>query len=253
MAQRCGVCAHPRRAEVDEILQGRHNASKVARELGVTRFSVQRHREKHLTPEGWNPEKSQIDPLQSGNPEGADSEFKKNRIAGLHTSRANPEIRKPKEPLERGTQITPRNPAIRKPTEPLKRNTRVDPQTAFLTSYAANGDVQAALKAGGVSRTQLRKWQETDEAFSLRFHNAEIEAIELLEAEARTRAVAGSQLTRRVYRHGLLYEEIHEWRPSDAMLTKLLQAHKPEKYGDKLTVTQTTVVKAIDADAWNSV
>jgi hypothetical protein len=245
MAQRCGVCAHPRRAEVDEILQGRHNASKVARELGVTRFSVQRHREKHLTPEGWNPEKSQIDPLQSGNLERANSEFKKNRIAGLHTSRANPEIRKPKQPLEGGTQDDPRNPVIRKPGG--------DPQTAFLTSYAANGDLAAALKAGGILRSEFHKWQETDETFNLRFHTAEAEAIEALEAEARTRAVAGSKLTRRVYRHGMLYEEIHEWRPSDTMLTKLLQAHKPEKYGDKLTVTQTTVVKAIDADAWNSV
>jgi hypothetical protein len=129
----------------------------------------------------------------------------------------------------------------------------LDPQTAFLTSYAANGDLAAALKAGGILRGEFHKWQEMDEAFAMRFHTAEAEAIEALEAEARTRAVAGSKLTRRVYRHGLLYEEIHEWRPSDAMLTKLLQAHKPEKYGDKLTVTQTTVVKAIDADAWNSV
>ncbi len=77
--------------------------------------------------------------------------------------------------------------------------------------------------------------------------------MEALENEARTRAVAGSKLVRRVYRHGLLYEEIHEWRPSDTMLTKLLQAARPEKYGDKLTVTQTTVVKAVDADAWAAV
>ena len=202
MAQRCGVCAHPKREEVDEILRGRHNASRVADELGVSRYSVQRHREKHLSPKTQGPQ-YEIE-AESGN--------------------------------------TPR-----------RRNARVDPQTAFLTSYAANGDVQKALKAGGVTRVQLRKWQEVDEAFSLRFHNAETEAIELLEAEARTRAVAGSQLTRRVYRHGMLYEEIHEWRPSDAMLTKLLQAARPEKYGDKLTVTQTTVVKAIDADAWNNV
>lgn len=129
----------------------------------------------------------------------------------------------------------------------------LDPQSAFLTSYAANGDMAAALKAGAVTRSTFHKWQEMDEAFALRFHTATAEAIEALEAEARIRAVAGSKLVRRVYRHGLLYEEIHEWRPSDAMLTKLLQAHKPEKYGDKLTVTQTTVVKAIDADAWNSV
>lgn len=201
MAQRCGVCAHPRRAEVDEVLRGRHNASKVARELGVTRFSVLRHREKHLKPAAEASEETEIEEVALPGP--------------------------------------PRH--------------LLDPQTAFLTSYAANGDLAAALKAGGILRTEFRKWQETDEAFALRFHTAEAEATEALEAEARTRAVAGSKLVRRVYRHGMLYEEIHEWRPSDAMLTKLLQAAKPEKYGDKLTVTQTTVVKAIDADAWNSV
>ena len=240
MAQRCGVCAHPRRAEIDEILRGRHSASSVARDLGVTRFSVQRHRERHLTPESrtavlgvLDDQKSCSDPSRTETPEGGNSEIKKSCSAVLTTSSARTEYRNENEPRPRGA--------------------RVDPQTAFLTSYAANGDVAKALKAGAVTRAQLRKWQETDEAFSLRFHIAEAEAIELLEVEARTRAVAGSQLTRRVYRHGVLYEEIHEWRPSDAMLTKLLQAHKPEKYGDKLTVTQTTVVKAIDADAWNSV
>jgi len=209
MAQRCGVCAHPRREEVDLILRGPHNVSRIARDLGVTRFSVQRHREAHLVP--------------------------RNRIGVQGILE-----------LDETTQETPA-------PRPIPRNARVDPQTAFLTSYAANGDVGRALKAGGITRAQLRKWQETDEAFSLRYHIAEAEAIELLEAEARTRAVAGSLLKRQVFRHGMLYEEIHEWRPSDAMLTKLLQAHKPEKYGDKLTVTQTTVVKAIDADAWNSV
>jgi hypothetical protein len=129
----------------------------------------------------------------------------------------------------------------------------LDPQTSFLTSYSASGDLQAALKAAGMTRVEFRRLQEHDEGFLQRFHQAEVEAIENLEAEARIRAVAGSKLVRRVYRHGLLYEEIHEWRPSDAVLTKLLQAAKPEKYGDKVTITQTTVVKAVDADAWNAV
>jgi len=142
--------------------------------------------------------------------------------------------------------------APQEPT-PLRPRPKTDPQTAFLTSYAASGDLRQALKDGDIARAQLRKWQEHDEAFALRFHQAEAEAVEHLEAEARIRAVAGSKMTRRVYRQGLLYEEIHEWRPSDAMLVKLLQAHKPEKYSDKLTVTQTTVVKALDKEAWDQV
>lgn len=130
---------------------------------------------------------------------------------------------------------------------------KVPPQEAFLTSFAASADLKAALKEAGIGRVVLRQWQEHDEAFAMRFHQAEAEAVENLEAEARIRAVAGSKMVRRVYRHGMLYEEIHEFRPSDAMLVKLLQAAKPEKYGEKLTVTQTTVVKAIAEDAWSAV
>ena len=128
-----------------------------------------------------------------------------------------------------------------------------DPQTAFLTAYAATCDVKEGLKAAGITRGQFRKWQETDQVFVLRFNQAEIEAVESLEYEARIRAIAGSKLVRRVYRQGLLYEEVHEFRPSDAMMIKLLQAAKPEKYGERLTLTQTTVLKALDAQAWEAV
>jgi hypothetical protein len=212
VAQRCGVCAHVRRAQVDQELRGDPNISEIGRELGVTRFAVQRHRDHHLTR------------AVSAQPKGLE------QASSVRT-------------LDEETEAPP----------PLPRNAPTDPQTAFLTSYAANGDLKAGLKAAGITRPQLRKWQEHDVDFGLRFYQAEIEAIEALEAEARTRAVAGSRLVRRVFRHGLLYEEIHEFRPSDAMLIKLLQAHKPERYGDKLTLTQTQVIKAVDAQAWESV
>jgi hypothetical protein len=211
MAQRCGVCAHPRREAVDVVLRGDPNLSEMARDLNVTRYTVRRHREKHLPPLAVRT----VEPVQS----------------------VQSDVQSPQEGDD----------------NPPPKRAPGDPQTAFLTSYAASGDLKAALKAGGITRPQLRRWQEHDEAFSQRWHTAETEAVEALEAEARIRAVAGSKLVRRVYRHGLLYEEIHEWRPSDTMLTKLLQAARPEKYGDKLTVTQTTVVKAVDADAWNAV
>lgn len=142
---------------------------------------------------------------------------------------------------------------LAEPTPEAAPKTVAQQQMAFLTAYAATCDVKQGLKAAQITRPQLRKWQEHDEVFLARFHQAETEAIESLEYEARLRAIAGSKLVRRVYRQGLLYEEIHEWRPSDAMMTKLLQAAKPEKYGERLTVTQTTVVKAVDAEAWASV
>lgn len=214
MAQRCQVCAHPRVQEVDQALRGKHNVSHLALELGVSRQSFRRHRDNHV--------------LALGPPQPA-------------AATVPPPSHQP----------APEPPAA--PPPPLPPTETADPQTAFLTSYAASGDLKQALADAGATRPTLRKWQEHDEAFVLRFHQAEVEAIEVLEAEARVRAVAGSRMVRRVFRQGLLYEEIHEYRPSDAMLVKLLQAHKPDKYGDKLTVTQTTVVKAIDAEAWESV
>lgn len=128
-----------------------------------------------------------------------------------------------------------------------------DPKQAFLEHYAATGDLRAALHRAHINRVSLRKWQEHDEAFALRFNQADAEAVENLESEARIRAVTGSRMTRKIFRGGVLFEEIHEYRPSDAMLVKLLQAARPEKYGDKLTVTQTTIVKAIDKEAWDAV
>ena len=211
MAQRCAVCAHPRRADVDAILRGEHNASEIAQQLGVTRYSVMRHRDKHLV-------RAVVRTEQPSSPEEGET------APDLEVAEALP------LPKDRAGQ-----------------------QTAFLTAYAASCDVKQGLKAAGITRPQLRKWQEHDAEFSARFHQAEVDAVETLEYEARIRAVAGSKLVRRVYRHGLLYEEIHEWRPSDAMMVKLLQAARPEKYGERLTVTQTTVVKAVDAEAWASV
>lgn len=191
---------------MDERLLGPNpNVSQIGRELGVMRFAVMRHRDKHLV----------------------------------------------RTPVEQAEESPEWGEDAR--STPLPRPGTVDPQTAFLTAYAASCDVKQGLKAAGITRAQFRKWQEQDATFALRFHQAEVEAIESLEYEARIRAIAGSKLVRRVYRHGLLYEEIHEWRPSDAMMTKLLQAAKPEKYGERLTVTQTTVVKAVDAEAWAAV
>ena len=118
---------------------------------------------------------------------------------------------------------------------------------------SAGHNLSQSAAAAGVGRTTVFRWREHDEAFNAAFNQAEIEAVELLEAEARERATKGTKLTRRVIRGGRLIEEVEEWRPSDAMLIKLLQALRPDKYGDRLSVTQTTIVKTIDSEAWDAV
>jgi hypothetical protein len=123
----------------------------------------------------------------------------------------------------------------------------------FLETYAATGNLSQAVTAAAVTRKTFYRWQEHDEQFVLAFREAEQRALEALEAEARERATKGGKLVREVWRGDVLIERVIEWRPSDPMLIKLLQALAPEKYGEKLQVTQTQIVKALDHEAWEAV
>jgi len=123
----------------------------------------------------------------------------------------------------------------------------------FLGAFKTGGDFKGATEIAGVSRSTVQTWLEHDEAFSLRFHQAKAELVDHLEATAIERATQGGKLIRRVFRGGQLYEEIHEWRPSDAALIKLLTSLKPEIYGEKIAITQMSIVKAVDSEAWNAI
>ena len=197
-----------------------------------------------------HPQRLEIDALlrADASPTDVGRRFDLNRVA-VFRQRANHLVDVVREAVQVVEQLMGEVPSA----GPAAPSPPSDKKAAFLEHYAATGDLRAALHQAHINRVTLRKWQERDEAFSLRFNQADAEAVENLESEARIRAVTGSKMTRKIYRNGVLYEEIHEYRPSDAMLVKLLQAARPEKYGDKLTVTQTTVVKAIDAQAWEAV
>ena len=160
-------------------------------------------------------------------------------------------------PIELPTEDVPRTATGRRLRPPKKIGRKGPPpanaRELFLEEFRKTGNITSSAEAAHVERTSIFRWQEMDNAFALAFQQAEVEAVERLEAEARERAIKGSKLIRRVTRNGRLIEEIEEWRPSDAMLIKLLQALRPEKYGDKLSVTSTTIVKTVDADAWNAV
>jgi hypothetical protein len=160
-------------------------------------------------------------------------------------------------PIELPSEPVPRTVTGKRRSAPPKTGRKGPPpanaRELFLEEFRKTGNVTSSAEAAHVERTSIFRWQEMDNAFALAFQQAEIEAVERLEAEARERAVKGSKLIRRVTRNGRLIEEIEEWRPSDAMLIKLLQALRPEKYGDKLSVTSTTIVKTVDSTAWEAV
>lgn len=198
------------------LRDGRASILALAAEFAVTRDSLMRHRDRHLS-----------QTVMVRDPDDLAAERDR------HTQRGE----------ERRHWMT----------RARRRGVPADVRERFLTEYARTGNLQASAVASGVGRRTVYTWQEHDEQFALAFREAEAEAIEALEAEARERATVGGKLVREVWRGDRLVERVIEYRPSDTVLVKLLQALKPDKYGDKLAVTQTQIVKTIDQQAWDSV
>lgn len=108
----------------------------------------------------------------------------------------------------------------------------------FLEAFSETGIVSHACEAAGVPRRSVYMWQEHDDQFALEFQQAEIRATEVLEQEARRRAVAGVDKQRRVYdSRGNLIDEYAETTYSDTLLIFLLKARAPEKYRDRHDIT----------------
>ena len=63
-------------------------------------------------------------------------------------------------------------------------------QNAFLAEYARSGNVSAAATAAGVDRSAHYRWSEEPD-YAARFEDARESAVDVLEAEARRRAVDG--------------------------------------------------------------
>jgi len=88
-------------------------------------------------------------------------------------------------------------------------------QDRFFEALRNTGNVRAACQAAGVSRWTVYDRKAHDEEFADRWAQAEEEAIEVLEAEARRRATTGQ---------------------SDTLLIFLLKSHRPAKYRESYRV-----------------
>jgi hypothetical protein len=138
-------------------------------------------------------------------------------------------------------------------TRAARHGVKTDARQRFLEAYARSGNLSQSAAAAGVGRRTVYTWQEHDQAFALAFNEAEAQAVEALEAVAHQRATAGARIERQVWRDGKLIETVIEYRPSDPVLLTLLKALKPDKYRERIDVTQTQVVKTIEAAAWEAV
>ena len=115
-------------------------------------------------------------------------------------------------------------------------------KVAFIELLRQLGNVSQAAKEAGIGRRTAYDWREEDEAFRAAWEDAEAEAADALEAEARRRAVEGVESYvisgGRIVRHDdeddpRFGEPVMKTEYSDKLLETLLRAHKPEKYRDR--------------------
>lgn len=101
----------------------------------------------------------------------------------------------------------------------------------FLRTMASCGNVKLCCHTCGVSRKTAYEHREHFPDFAAQWAEAESDACDLLEAEARKRAVAGS----------------------DLLLIFMLKAHRPEKYREQKTIVvegggeESSAVKEYDS------
>lgn len=113
----------------------------------------------------------------------------------------------------------------------MKPCTRFTPKKRlrFLEHLKNTANVTLSARLVGVSRRTVYNHRAADPGFASAWDTAVDEAIDLLEAEARRRAVDGTD--RPVYQGGELVGYVRGY--SDTLLIFLLKGHRPEKYRER--------------------
>ena len=110
-----------------------------------------------------------------------------------------------------------------------KRQIAAPKKAAFLSAYAEVGNVTHAAKIAKCDRGTVYRWLD-DPVFAKAFADAGEQATEVLEAEARRRAVDG--IDKPVFHQGIQCGTVREY--SNTLLIFLLKGRKPEKYRDNV-------------------
>ena len=100
---------------------------------------------------------------------------------------------------------------------PLSDEIRHPKKRAMLAALAKTGNISASARAAGISRCTHYDWLATDPAYRQAVAEAMEDAIDVLEAAARRRALVGS----------------------DLLLIFLLKAARPERYRERYQVEHT--------------
>ena len=112
-------------------------------------------------------------------------------------------------------------------------------QKQFVEALAETGNVTAAVRVAGTSRTRAYELRKTDAGFAAAWDEAEQAAADKLEAETWRRAVEGVEEP--LVSGGKLVRDdngqpIAIRRYSDQLLIALLRAHRPDKFRDRAAV-----------------
>jgi Bacteriophage Sf6, terminase small subunit-like len=117
---------------------------------------------------------------------------------------------------------------------------------AFLEAFAHWGIISHACRLAGIgSRNTIYAWLEHDEAFAMRYREAEQASLGVLEREAFRRATEGTPYKRTSYWHGEPVGTDEKTEYSDALMVTLLRARAPERYRDNVNVNVSQVVKTV--------
>lgn len=104
-------------------------------------------------------------------------------------------------------------------------------KNAFLAAFRECGIITKAAEIAEINRTTHYDWLKNDPEYTERFRDAEEQAAERLEQEARRRAVEGVE--KPVFYQGQVCGTVTEY--SDNLLMFLLKGIKPEKYKDRVS------------------
>jgi hypothetical protein len=119
--------------------------------------------------------------------------------------------------------------------EERQRADTIKNKACWLEVHRQTGIVTATCQATNIGRSTIYEWMHDDPDFAKAKLEAENEAIELLEAEARRRAFEGTE--KPIYQGGKLAGKVREY--SDTLMIFILKAKRPE-YRDKITNEITT-------------
>jgi hypothetical protein len=109
---------------------------------------------------------------------------------------------------------------------PQKRTARW--RAKFLDALAKSGNVLLACRSAGIGRATAYVHRNRFPVFAQKWDDAIDESIDIMEAEARRRAIQGTE--RRVFYQGGEIDVVRDY--SDVLLIFLLKAHRPERFRD---------------------